>query len=219
MVLCQTAAVLTAGEWGIPPFFVVRGPHATPPSSGLQFDFTAPTVARNALRTLRALQLRKAVLLEGSPGVGKSSLVAALAKGSGERCLVGPMRVMWTQSLPTSAATVRIDYSADVPAAIRHARSSRPFSKAATCTAHSEHLLKFILPPMIWLCCQSDLLVVVLHCLAALALSSTCQAQSLAVLPRTATSRQLLCAIRRGVCCRAAPELENQCVLWLHGLH
>ena len=44
----------------------------------------APTTARNALRALRALQLRRAVLLEGSPGVGKTALVAALAAAAGE---------------------------------------------------------------------------------------------------------------------------------------
>ena len=48
-----------------------------------KFDFGAPTTARNAGRVLRALQLRKAVLLEGSPGVGKTSLVVALAAASG----------------------------------------------------------------------------------------------------------------------------------------
>ena len=36
-----------------------------------------------ALRVLRALQLRKPILLEGSPGVGKTSLVAAMAKAVG----------------------------------------------------------------------------------------------------------------------------------------
>lgn len=35
------------------------------------------------MRVLRALQLPKAVLLEGSPGVGKTSLVAALAHAVG----------------------------------------------------------------------------------------------------------------------------------------
>jgi midasin len=37
----------------------------------------------NASRVLRGLQLKKPILLEGSPGVGKTSLVAALAKAAG----------------------------------------------------------------------------------------------------------------------------------------
>ena len=50
---------------------------------GPAFSLSAPTVAHNAVRVLRALQLRKAVLLEGSPGVGKTSLVGAIARASG----------------------------------------------------------------------------------------------------------------------------------------
>mgnify|MGYP001179273029 CR=1 FL=1 len=41
-----------------------------------QFHFQSETVARNAMKLLRGLQLKnsKALLLEGSPGVGKSSI-------------------------------------------------------------------------------------------------------------------------------------------------
>jgi hypothetical protein len=53
-------------------------------SRGAPFTLAAPTTARNAFRLLRAMQLRKAVLLEGSPGVGKTSLVAALARALGQ---------------------------------------------------------------------------------------------------------------------------------------
>ena len=47
------------------------------------FTFQAPSTAINLIRLLRALQLKKPLLLEGSPGVGKTSLVAALAEASG----------------------------------------------------------------------------------------------------------------------------------------
>jgi midasin len=49
------------------------------------FTFSAPTTGLNASCVLRALQLKKPILLEGSPGVGKTSLVAALAKAAGHQ--------------------------------------------------------------------------------------------------------------------------------------
>ncbi|GKE47210.1 leucine-rich repeat protein, partial [Tanacetum coccineum] len=47
------------------------------------FKFLAPTTRRNSMRVLRAMQLKNPVLLEASPGVGKTSLVLALGKFSG----------------------------------------------------------------------------------------------------------------------------------------
>ncbi|KAF8853024.1 midasin [Acephala macrosclerotiorum] len=44
------------------------------------FAFEAPTTKLNAMRVLRALQVQKPILIEGSPGVGKTTLVAALAR-------------------------------------------------------------------------------------------------------------------------------------------
>ena len=76
---------MPAGIWGVPPFFIERAapsPLAAP--RGPDFTFQAPTASRNAMRILRALQVPKAVLLEGSPGVGKSSIVAAMARAAGE---------------------------------------------------------------------------------------------------------------------------------------
>ena len=43
------------------------------------FAFEAPTTKLNALRVIRALQAQKPILIEGSPGVGKTTLIAALA--------------------------------------------------------------------------------------------------------------------------------------------
>jgi len=46
--------------------------------------FTPPTTRLNTLRVVRALQMQKPILLEGSPGVGKTTLVAALAQVCGQ---------------------------------------------------------------------------------------------------------------------------------------
>lgn len=47
------------------------------------YSLQAPTTCVNAQRLLRGLQLPRPLLLEGSPGVGKTSLVAAIAKAAG----------------------------------------------------------------------------------------------------------------------------------------
>ncbi|GAA5999947.1 hypothetical protein JCM10207_005984 [Rhodosporidiobolus poonsookiae] len=68
------------GVFSVGPFGVKKG--ELPPA---QVDYTllAPTTRLNAMRLLRALQLSKPVLLEGSPGVGKTSLCTALSAATG----------------------------------------------------------------------------------------------------------------------------------------
>ncbi|XP_011610045.2 midasin isoform X2 [Takifugu rubripes] len=68
--------------FGIDPFYIALGPQAESRSLS-DYAMAAGTTAMNAQRLLRALKLQKPVLLEGSPGVGKTSLVAALAKACG----------------------------------------------------------------------------------------------------------------------------------------
>ena len=46
------------------------------------YSLKAPGPHLNAFRLLRAMQLGKPLLLEGAPGVGKTSLVTALAQAS-----------------------------------------------------------------------------------------------------------------------------------------
>ncbi|BGP02385.1 AAA ATPase midasin [Rhodotorula toruloides] len=68
------------GVFSIGPFGVKKG--ELPPAKA-DYTLLAPTTRLNAMRLLRALQLTKPVLLEGSPGVGKTSLITALAAATG----------------------------------------------------------------------------------------------------------------------------------------
>ncbi|KAJ6263239.1 hypothetical protein Dda_1800 [Drechslerella dactyloides] len=52
-------------------------------SEKIPFDFNASTTSLNAMRVMRAMQLEKPILLEGQPGVGKTSLITALAAVAG----------------------------------------------------------------------------------------------------------------------------------------
>lgn len=65
------------------------GSFAVPKSSSdslgpTDFSLQAPTTRSNTMRVVRALQLAKPILLEGNPGVGKTTLVTALAKSVGK---------------------------------------------------------------------------------------------------------------------------------------
>ncbi|ORZ38563.1 hypothetical protein BCR44DRAFT_1497173 [Catenaria anguillulae PL171] len=75
--------VVAEGVFGIGAFTIPLGAH---PVSAARHTLNAPTSRENLLRVLRALQIpSKAILLEGSPGVGKTSLVSALAHLSGHK--------------------------------------------------------------------------------------------------------------------------------------
>jgi midasin len=75
---------LTVSEYqvGFGPFSLPR--EKVPIEDGA-FTFNAPTTRLNAMRTFRALQLTKPILIEGNPGVGKTTLVTAVAKSLGKR--------------------------------------------------------------------------------------------------------------------------------------
>lgn len=61
-------------------FSVARMPNGENDSA---FAFDAPTTKMNLMRVIRALAVKKPVLLEGNPGVGKTTLVNALALACG----------------------------------------------------------------------------------------------------------------------------------------
>jgi midasin len=48
------------------------------------FSLEAPTTRSNAMRVVRALQLAKPILLEGNPGVGKTTLITAITRAVGK---------------------------------------------------------------------------------------------------------------------------------------
>ncbi|CAG8594552.1 11651_t:CDS:2, partial [Racocetra fulgida] len=72
----------TETHFGINYFSIPKGPYI---SHDITFTLHAPTTSDNAIRILRAMQVRKPILLEGSPGAGKTSLITALAAASGHK--------------------------------------------------------------------------------------------------------------------------------------
>lgn len=69
--------------FGVAPFFLFKNIHAL--ENDNSFLFGAPTTKNNIFRLLSALTLKKPILLEGPPGVGKTSIVENLAKAVGNK--------------------------------------------------------------------------------------------------------------------------------------
>ena len=61
--------------------FTIVGNNNT--AQSVNFNLEAPTTIRNTLRVVRGLQIPKPILVEGSPGVGKTSLIEAIARKLG----------------------------------------------------------------------------------------------------------------------------------------
>lgn len=77
--IALTADALSAGYFAIS--------RASAAAEELSFSLEAPTTSANAMRVIRAMQLSKPILLEGSPGVGKTSLVSAISKATGNKLI------------------------------------------------------------------------------------------------------------------------------------
>lgn len=72
--------------FGIAPFRIACGGAPTQATEhDSPFTLGAPTTWLNCRRVLRAMQLSRPILLEGSPGIGKTGLIVALARASGHR--------------------------------------------------------------------------------------------------------------------------------------
>ncbi|SCU90222.1 LADA_0F02608g1_1 [Lachancea dasiensis] len=77
----QPSLVVNEHDLQVGLFSLKRTSLATHP----QFNLNAPTTMSNLMRVVRAMQVNKPILLEGSPGVGKTSLVSALAECTGNK--------------------------------------------------------------------------------------------------------------------------------------
>ena len=66
----EESLLSTKDCFGVKPFIISTGDETIPASLG--FNLTAPTTGLNLRRVLRGLQISKPILLEGSPGVGKT---------------------------------------------------------------------------------------------------------------------------------------------------
>ncbi|ORX62531.1 P-loop containing nucleoside triphosphate hydrolase protein [Hesseltinella vesiculosa] len=80
-LMSSYAVTLTDDQLRIGPFAIPRGQNA---KADVKFTLQAPTTGQNAMRVVRAMQLKKPILLEGSPGVGKTSLISAMAAAAGQ---------------------------------------------------------------------------------------------------------------------------------------
>jgi len=75
LAFANTETTIGIGSFNI----IRRGPAA----DDIGFNFQAPTTKINTMRVARALQVNKPILLEGNPGVGKTSIITAIAKAVG----------------------------------------------------------------------------------------------------------------------------------------
>jgi len=82
--LYRNIPVLSAGDQvlHVGSFSVHRSIGSDASTFNLVFD--APTTLQNTMRIVRALQMARPILLEGSPGVGKTAIVTSLAQACGK---------------------------------------------------------------------------------------------------------------------------------------
>jgi MoxR-like ATPase len=80
--LMQDPPVITADEFQLQGFSIPLGSH---PIEASFYSISSQNTRLNLQRILRASQVHRPILLEGAPGVGKTSIVVTLAKLSGNR--------------------------------------------------------------------------------------------------------------------------------------